>query len=85
VADRQCGKLFAPGVEKHAGADHEPACPYSDYCCEDCIEVALGAGCEEVKLQPETAGRGLQILCRRVGAGWIVAVEEDRDESRRRD
>ena len=61
MAERQCGELFAPADEEWIGADHEPAGSQLDQGCEDRIEVAFGAGMQDMELQPEGAGRRLQV------------------------
>ena len=62
VAERQCGELLAPADEECIGADHEPAGPQLGQGCKDRIEVAFGAGMQDMELQPEGAGRRLQRL-----------------------
>ena len=61
VANRQRGELFAPADEECIGADHERAGSQLDQGCEDRIEVAFGAGMQDMELQPEGAGRRLQV------------------------
>ena len=62
VADRQCGELFDPGTEECIVADHERACSQLDQGCESRIEVAFGARMQDMELQPEGAGRRLQVF-----------------------
>ena len=50
VPDRPYGELFDLGNEESIGADHEPACPQLEQCCEDCIEVAFGPRVQDMKL-----------------------------------
>ena len=49
------------------GADHERAGPQLDQGCEGRIDVAFGAGMQDMELQPEGAGRRLQVS--RLGLG----------------
>ena len=67
MADRHCGKLLAPADEERIGADHQPARAQLDKLCKDRIEVALGAGIQDMELQPEGAGGRLRPL------GWVSA------------
>ena len=43
-------KLFAPTIEEWLTADHETACSQLDQACKDCIEVAVGAGTQDMEL-----------------------------------
>ena len=61
MAQGQCDELLAPAIEEWIAADHERAGSQSGQGCEDRIEVALGAGEQDMELQPEGAGRGLQV------------------------
>ena len=61
MADRQRGELFAPANKQCIGADHERAGSQLDQGREDRIEVAFGAGMQDMELQPEGAGRRLQL------------------------
>ena len=83
MAERQCAELFAPADEQCIGSDHEPVGPQLGQGCEYRIEVALGAGVQDMELQPEGAGRRLQVfrygLCNK-GAG---RVDEKRNDVRR--
>src|SRR5262249_10603860 len=66
VADRQCGEPFALGIEESIGADHEPACPQLEKCCEDCIEVAFGARVQDTKLRAA--------VCRSLDSAWALGL-----------
>ena len=61
MAKGQCGELLAPAIEEWITADYERAGSQSGQGCEDRIEVALGARMQDMKLQPEGAGRRLQV------------------------
>ena len=61
MAERQRGELFAPANEKCIGGDHKRVGPQLEQGCEDRIEVALGAGMQDMELQPEGAGRRLHV------------------------
>src|SRR6516165_5646592 len=62
VTERQRGELFGPAIKECVGGDYE-AGPQLDQSCEDRIEVALGAGSQDVDLQAEGMGRRLQVCC----------------------
>jgi hypothetical protein len=84
VVECQCSELFAPAEEEWIGADHERAGPQMDQGCEHRIEVAFGAGVKEMELQPESAGRRLQVY--RLGHGSRIGrVDQERDDGRRGD
>src|SRR5262249_22021195 len=85
VTDGKRGELFAAGGEKRIGADDEAACPQFDQSCEDRIEVALGAGIQDVEPQAEGAGRRLQGSCIYLGKSGIGRVDEVRNGARRGD
>ena len=78
MAERQCGELFAPAGEECIGADHERACSQLDQGCKDRIEVAFGARMQDMELQPEGAGRRLQVSRYGLGKSGIGRVDEQR-------
>src|SRR6266545_5058554 len=71
VADRQCGELLAPAIEQSIIADRQRACPQSGQGCEDRIEVAFGARLQDMGLQPDRAGRRLQLSRLGLGIGPV--------------
>ena len=85
MAERQCGELFAPASEECIGADHERACSQLDQGCEDRIEVAFGARMQDMELQPEGAGRRLQVSRLGLGNSGIGRVDEQGNDGRRGD
>src|SRR5260221_4040585 len=50
VADRQCGKLLALGIEKYVLDDNQRACFQFVQLCKNRIEIALGAGTQDMDL-----------------------------------
>jgi hypothetical protein len=58
MARRQCGELFAPGIEECIAADHERAGSQLDQGCEDRIEIALGAAARGCGLPPAVLSIG---------------------------
>jgi hypothetical protein len=84
VTECQCAELFAPANEECVGGDHEAACPQLDQSCEDRIEVALGAGIQDVELQAEGMGRRLHASCICLGKS-VGRVDEQHNDARRRD
>src|SRR5215472_2943870 len=61
VAERQYGELFASGREECTGADDERAWSELGQGCKDRIKIALGARRQDMELQPQAAGRRLQV------------------------
>jgi hypothetical protein len=84
MADRQCGEMFAPADEKSVGADHEAAGLQFEQPGEDRLEIALGAGTENLEVEPQRAGRRLEISRLDFGIG-IGSVDERANGCRRRD
>ena len=76
MADGQRAELLAPAIEEWLTADHEPACSQFDQACKDRIEVLVGTGIEDMKLQPEGFGRRLQFLRCGLSTGGIGWVDE---------
>src|SRR6266481_7875876 len=74
MADGQRAELLAPAIEEWLTADHEPACAQLDQACKDGIEVSVGTGMQNMKLQPEGVGSRLQLLrcgLSTRGIGWV--------------
>src|SRR5712691_2530129 len=73
VVDRQCGELLGPAIEDCIGADHERAGSQLGQGCEDRIEIAFGAGMQDMQLHSEDAGRRLQVsqYGLGIGIGWV--------------
>src|SRR5262245_52807031 len=71
VAGGQCDNLLAPAIEEWITAYDQRAGSQSRQGCEDRIEVALGARLQDMKLQPEGAGRRLQVSRQGLGVGGI--------------
>ena len=67
VACREGGEVSAPAIEECIGADHESASSLLDQGCEWRFELALAARPQHMDLQPEGAGRRLQVSSIRLG------------------
>ena len=70
------------GGEECIGADHESACSLNEG-CKGRVKVAFGARSQDVKLNPESAGRGLQACRDRVRESRIGRVNEQGHGGRR--
>jgi hypothetical protein len=74
MARRQVCKLHSPTDKKYILADKDGVRPFAHETCESCIDLAAGAGVEDVHLQSEGAGSRFQVsqrgFCRR-DIGWI--------------
>jgi mitochondrial fission protein ELM1 len=57
VAERQCGELFAPDAEERLGAEQECASSQLDHGREGRVDVVVGAGSQDMQLQPESTRR----------------------------
>ena len=66
-------KIAVSGIEEDIAADHEPACSQLGQVCKGHIEVAFGAGMQDMELEPEGDGRRLQVSRQGFGKGtcWI--------------
>src|SRR5262249_12662710 len=73
VVDRQGGELLGPAIEDCIGADHERAGSQLGQGREDRIEIAFGAGMQDMQLHSEDAGRRLQVsqYGLGIGIGWV--------------
>jgi hypothetical protein len=74
VARRQGGKLDAPVVEKRVGGDEEDVGPLARKGCEGRLDLAAGAGVEDLDLQSDGAGSRFHVSHRGLGSnsvGWI--------------
>ena len=78
VAERQSASCSLRLEEKQGRADHEPAGSL-DQSREDRIEVAFGAGVEDMEVQPEGMSRRLQVDCRSAAGR---RVDQKSDDSR---
>src|SRR5262249_11336331 len=81
VAERQCGELFASGREECTGADDERAWSELGQGCKDRIKIALGARRQDMELQPQAAGRRLQVARKafsKSGRGRVDEHTKDR-------
>jgi len=85
MAGGQRAKLLAPAIEERLTADHEPACSQFGQACKDRIEVSIGTGIEDMKLQPEGLGRRLQFLRCGLSTRGIGRVDERGDDGCGRD
>ena len=80
MACRQGGELSAPAIEEGIGADHETAGSLLDQGCECRFELALAACPQHKDLQPEGAGRRLQVSSIGLGENRIGRVDEERND-----
>ena len=80
VAGRQPNQLIASANKEQVGDDKQCGDPLFDEAGESRIEVTLGAGSYDARLQAERAGCGLDIF--RVGHGiGVVRVNEHADDA----
>ena len=83
MAERQRGELFAPRAKECIVADYKPACSQLEQGCEDRIELAFAARMQDMKFEPETAGRRLQVSRLCLGGGSLRINERSNDVRRR--
>src|SRR5579862_4945550 len=72
--------MLAPGGEEWISADDEPACPCLDQIGKGCIEFAVGAGIENMKLDAESLRRRkkfLLLVAGKTGVGWVYQQAHD--------
>ena len=80
MAKRQGRELFSPHGEEQIDGDHERACPQLDQSCKSRIEVAFGAGVQNMELQPEGAGRSLHVARGGLGKRRIGRIDKQRHD-----
>src|SRR5262245_12232872 len=78
MLERPRGELITSAIEELTPANHQPTCSQLNYLCENSIDVPF-AHIKNVKLKPESLGRGLHTLSRLFG-DWIGRVNEKRDD-----
>jgi len=83
VAERQRGELFAPRAKERIVADHKPACSQLEQGSKDRIEVAFSPRMQDMELEPEGAGRRLQVSRLCLGGGSVRINERSNDVRRR--
>ena len=76
VARRQVGQLHTPADEKGVGADEERVGPLARKRCEGRIDLAAGAGVEDLDLQPHGAGGRFHVSQRGLGSRGIGRIDE---------
>ena len=64
ATDRQCGEFFAAASKEHVADGHQPVCPQLVQGRKSPIEIAFGAGLQDMNLQAERAGGRLQTFQR---------------------
>src|SRR5262249_57611705 len=73
IACRQVGKLHSPASENYVGGDEKCVGTSIDKSCEGRIDLAAGAGIEDIDLQSHSAGSRFDVsqLGFRTGAARI--------------
>src|SRR5262249_41438077 len=69
VADGQRSNLIAPAGEERVGADNKRSSLQTDHGLKDYIQVALGAGIQEMELQSQLVRCRLEISRLDLGTG----------------
>src|SRR2546430_10950282 len=81
MADRQRGEPFASAVEERIRADQEhPGRLWKGG--EGVVDFRFGARSQDMKLQPESESRSLEVSRHRLGTR-VVWIDEERNERRR--
>ena len=75
IADRQCGEFFAAASKEHVANGHQSVCPQFVQRREGLVEIAFGAGLQDMNLQAERAGGRLQTFQKSIGIE-ICRVDE---------
>ena len=81
MARRQRDELFAPAVEEWIGADDERAGPLLRQGREGGVDLAFGAGVQDMKLQPERARRRLHVSRYWSRHSGLVGLTSTRDDA----
>ena len=68
------GQLDTPGLEEGIAADEEGVGPLAHKSCEGRIDLAAGAGVEDLDLQPHGAGSRFHVSQRGLGIGSMVGL-----------
>ena len=76
VARRQVDQLDTPAGEEGVGADEEGVGPLARKSCEGRIDLAAGAGVEDLDLQPHGAGSRFHVSQRGLGSRGIGRIDE---------
>ncbi len=76
VARRQSGQLDTPAGEEGVAADEERVGPLAHKSCEGRIDLAAGAGVEDLDLQPHGAGSRFHVSQRGLGIRSIGRIDE---------
>ena len=69
MARCQDGKLYPPGVEERAAADVQRVGSLAHKSCEGRIDLAAGAGLEDLDLQPHGTSSRFHVSQCRLGRG----------------
>jgi len=83
VASRQRNELIASADEKRIISNQKRGCSTFDQRCKSRIEIAVGAGPENLEPNSERLRRLLQVFCFGFGT-WIARVDENPDHGGRR-
>ena len=76
MARRQVGQLDTPAGEKGVAADEEGVGPLARKRCEGRIDLAAGAGVEDLDLQPHGARSRFHVSQRGLGSRSIGRIDE---------
>ena len=76
MARRQLGQLDTPADEEGVAADEEGVGPLAHKSCEGRIDLAAGAGVEDLDLQPHGAGSRFHVSQRGLGSRSIGRIDE---------
>ena len=76
VARRQLDQLDTPAGEEGVGADEEGVGPLAHKSCEGRIDLAAGAGVEDLDLQPDGARSRFHVSQRGLGIRSIGRIDE---------
>ena len=76
MARRQSGQLDTPAVEEGVAADEERVGPLAHKRCEGRIDLAAGAGVEDLDLQPHGASSRFHVSQRGLGSRSIGRIDE---------
>ena len=84
MACRCDGKLHAPGVEKRVGANEDGIGALTHKTFKGSIDLAKGAGMEDLDLDPKGGSSRLYIFHRGLGGGRVGRIDENSHTCRSR-
>jgi hypothetical protein len=85
VVEPQRGELFVSADEEWIGSDDDPAGSQLNEGREGRLDVAIGAGTQNMELQPTAAGCSLQAARQGLGIDAIGRVDEGSHDGDRGD